>query len=922
MKKVNFYILLTIGAVLFFGACQFSLPEKIKIKATPTLALSTGKTVINVNDYFSAKNISNYIKSVKDLTVYDYDKSREDIKHLLFQFDFKQNLDGIDFTEYMDKLNKRDPIVFGYEEDGKTPKVLFTLPKVEKTETLTSIDIKDNINIGSPTLNPETVNVPEPGSKSIGDTDFTTDISFSADFTKLLLKGDSKLAIQFDVAKAQASAPSDNFKLHIKKLELQSGSTVISSASPQNIAGGENKTIDLPLKGKELSKNLKLNITLNATGGTEPILNADPPTYTERRIKITPTLTLDIAKIEGLSLDDVSVKLPSDEIDLDADVKMLKHATIGKGEIGITPKLPAAFVSGVTTNLSLIIKQDADTPYNGLSITNNKNLTDTSKYTIDLKDQKINSNKIKASGTFTIQVSNATIDFTKETSINPEFSVKIDKFKSITVDTTGKIDPNLLHQKKAISLKSIAEYVKTITFENELSTTAKCGFDVTLDNQLPVDVTLKVSSKALKLSSGGITKEFPKQTKTKNEIRASRTGSNPFVLNLADSTIQNNGEPEFDVDMTVDIGITFNKLLTLNNVSPGDEYSLAGKADLIMEWNELTAKIPDTMSGLKGTFPPNNSIDLAEVKKYIGNDIEFKGIKAHIYASSVLFDKVNKGRSEGNKLKINASVKAGNEFLVGSTGSKESMKLVPVPKLTFKGDVVTEIPSEKSVQAPKDLSNIFNSTDPFQFTYDIAVDGNQDLTITKGDIDTLNNKKIDVGVTLLVDVPILFNILPPEYNGMRTGEYGIISLNKFINPTQGGSSQAPKDLLGRTGPNNKTFKTVQDFMDNAKLEIEYTNNTGIAFDFKIHNGTLNNGKYPFEKTFNMVKGEGKKTLIFTKEDASHIIDTYPFSPDMEIVIPKGDLALKKNATLEILINGSVKTNVDYTLSLRNAEGGR
>lgn len=921
MKKVNFYILLTIGAVLFFGACQFSLPEKIKIKATPTLALSTGKTVINVNDYFSAKNISNYIKSVKDLTVYDYDKSREDIKHLLFQFDFKQDLDGIDFTEYMDKLNKRDPIVFGYEEDGKTPKVLFTLPKVEKTKTLTSIDIKDNINIGSPTLNPETVNVPEPGSKSIGDTDFTTDISFSAVFTKLLLKGDSKLAIQFDVAKAQASTTPDTFELNIKKLELKSGNTVISSASPQNIAGGENKTIDLPLKGKELSKNLTLNITLNATGGTEPTLNAGSPTYTERRIKITPTLTLDIAKIEGLSLDDVSVELPSHEIDLGTDVKMLKHATIGKGEIGIASKLPAAFVSGVTTNLNLTINQDADTPYNGLSITDDKNLTDTSKYTIDLKDQKINSNKIKASGTFTIKVDNATIDFTKETSIKPEFSVKIDKFKSITVDTTGKIDPNLLHQKKAISLKSIAEYVKTITFENESTTTAKWGFDVTLDNQLPVDVTLKVSSKALNLSNE-ITKEFPKQTKNTHEIRAPRVDPNPFVLNLENSTIQNNGEPVFDVDMTVDIGITSNKLLTLNNVSPGDKYSLAGKADLIMEWEKLTAKIPDTMSGLKGTFPPNNSIDLAEVKKYIGNDIEFKGIKAHIYASSVLFDKVNKGRLEGNKLKINASVKAGNEFLVGSTGSKESMKLVPVPKLIFKGDVVTEIPSEKSVYAPKDLSNIFNRTDSFQFDYDIAVDGNQDLTITKGDIDTLNNKKIDVGVTLLVDVPILFNILPPEYNGMRTGEYGIISLNKFINPTQGGSSQAPKDLLGRTGPNNKTFKTVQDFMDNAKLEIEYTNNTGIAFDFKIHNGTLNNGKYPFEKTFNMVKGEGKKTLIFTKEDASHIIDTYPFSPDMEIVIPKGELALKKNATLEILINGSVKTNVDYTLSLRNAEGGR
>ena len=66
-------------------------------------------------------------------------------------------------------------------------------------------------------------------------------------------------------------------------------------------------------------------------------------------------------------------------------------------------------------------------------------------------------------------------------------------------------------------------------------------------------------------------------------------------------------------------------------------------------------------------------------------------------------------------------------------------------------------------------------------------------------------------------------------------------------------------------------------------------------------------------------------LNFTKEDAEYVQKTVPFYPDiLEIQIPGDktkdvDYEINRNAALNVVLQGSIKTNIDYTIDFEETE---
>ena len=132
------------------------------------------------------------------------------------------------------------------------------------------------------------------------------------------------------------------------------------------------------------------------------------------------------------------------------------------------------------------------------------------------------------------------------------------------------------------------------------------------------------------------------------------------------------------------------------------------------------------------------------------------------------------------------------------------------------------------------------------------------------------------------------------------------------------------DLFGREqGAEIEGLSTVFDFIDNASIKLKYTNNTGIALTLIMEDKNDENQK--FSKIVSLEKGKGEIELTFNENDAQYIQKTNPFYPDtLEIQIPghktqSTDYKFMRDASFDVILQGSVKTNIDYTLDLTETE---
>lgn len=937
--------------IVFVSCSNLTMPKKITIQADPVIQASLGKIETSLTDYFSVEKIKELMGENEDFLIYDYKHNAiDDTLRFLAQIDYSMEIEGLDVEGNLKELESLEPISFGYEEDGVTPSVLFSIPEINQTIDIDpiSLELKDNItdsikdfsSISFQGVQPgmiqnlENQNIPYP--IELCDDEFDTvtfgnGTSLEIGFEQITSSSITTAKInKISIYKAQ-----DIIGMSVKdfidggnsldKLSLTSANLnnpIATTTIQTNLIAGTNLSSSLDLSNKTLPKDICIVLNVSFEGGNENeavTINTTNSQFSNVSFK----------KITGFNtINPISVDFPQiDSINLVDSVEGLKGATIEEGEISFSfDNLPAGITP--TTKLNFV---QADTVYNsvtyqGLNISDKK--VENNK--ISLAGKSLNTKPINISGNLQIEAVDADIDLTQELKVST--GVKIEKFASISMEDSI-IPQDVLRQTYSYSLASIAEYVNKIKF-NEV------GLALKLCNGLPFDATMNVTSNFLGLNNKSET--FSRnQTELPTEATkiVAGTPQNKLEKDVSNTT-------EFDLEINMEMPSS-NGVITIPNVETGTDYKFYGQAELIIDWYSVNFILPDDYSGFKGSFPGEDEepIDLSSLTNILGEDITLSGIKPYLYISSPLL--IEGGALEGAELQTvlkTSYTKDENtiqKYLVGSETTSEVLEVVDYPKLTPDENllVVGALPTP-SLEIEGLTDALLSGGKDLKIEYDVKLSGStggvdlsSGIEIEKTSMDDLSQSS-EIKIGILIDLPIIFTV---KQNEKGYASFDIMSLiNKSEETAEETDSPDPNentenpeeekesDLFGREeGSEIEGLSTVFDFVDNASIKLKYKNNTGIVLNLVMED--TNNENQKFSRIVNLDKGESEIELNFTKEDAEYIQKTVPFYPDiLEIQIPGDktkdvDYEINRNAALNVVLQGSIKTNIDYSIDFEETE---
>ena len=937
--------------IIFVSCSNLTMPKKITIQADPVIQASLGKIETSLTDYFSVEKIKELMGENENFSIYDYKHDKnDDTLRFLAQIDYSMEIEGLDVEGNLKELESLEPISFGYEEDGVTPSVLFSIPEINQTIDIDpiSLELTDNITDSIKDFSSITFQGIQPGMiQNLENQNIPYPIELCDDeFDTVTFGNGTSLEIGFEQITGSSITTAKINKISIYKAQDIIGMSVkdfidggnsldilsLTSANlnnpiatttiQTNLIAGTNLSSSLDLSNKTLPKDICIVLNVSFEGGNENeavTINTTNSQFSNVRFK----------KITGFNtINPISVDFPQiDSINLVDSVEGLKGATIEEGEISFSfDNLP----SGITPTTKLNFVQ-ADTEYNsvtyqGLNISDKK--VENNK--ISLAGKSLNTKPINISGNLQIEAVDADIDLTQELKVST--GVKIEKFASISMEDSI-IPQDVLSQTYSYSLASIAEYVNKIKF-NEV------GLALKLCNGLPFDATMNVTSNFLGLNNKSET--FSRnQTELPTEATKIVAGSPdaPLIKDIDNTT-------KFDLEINMEMPSS-NGVITIPNVETGTDYKFYGQAELIIDWYSVNFILPDDYSGFKGSFPGEDEepIDLSSLTNILGEDITLSGIKPYLYISSPLL--IEGGALEGAELQTvlkTSYTKDENtiqKYLVGSETTSEVLEVVDYPKLTPDENllVVGALPTP-SLEIEGLTDALLSGGKDLKIEYDVKLSGStggvdlsSGIEIEKTSMDDLSQSS-EIKIGILIDLPIIFTV---KQNEKGYASFDIMSLiNKSEETAEETDSPDPNentenpeeekesDLFGREeGSEIEGLSTVFDFVDNASIKLKYKNNTGIVLNLVMED--TNNENQKFSRIVNLDKGESEIELNFTKEDAEYIQKTVPFYPDiLEIQIPGDktkdvDYEINRNAALNVVLQGSIKTNIDYTIDFEETE---
>ena len=931
---------------IIFSCSNLTTPKRVKIQADPEFNVSLGKIDASFTDYFSLKDI---LGESKDFPIYEYKHNEEDdTLRFLAKFDFAMEIPGLDLESHLKDLEIMDPISFGYEGDGVTPSVLFSIPEInEKIEidpiTLNFADeitdsIKDLSAISFKGLQPgliqklENQNIPcllelcddefdsitfgEGTSLDIGFNQITDASVTSAKINKIAIFNANKF-----IDRSIKDFKEDGESLSIVNLlNINTDGALVEKEINADLLAGQNLNVSIDLSNVTLPKDVCFILFVSLEGGDD----SRAVSITTRNSKFS---NVSFIRITGFNTTDpIIVDFPEiSPINLTDGINGLKCATIGKdstdGEVKFSfGNLPEG-VSYIT-KISLLqsTTEYKSVEYSGLNIDNQV----VENERISLSNKNLNTNPINFTGNLEIEAVDADIDFTKEIPVTAE--IKINKFDSVILEDSV-IPKDIAAQTFSFSLGDIADHINKITF-NEV------GLDLKLCNGLPFDATMKVTSKFLGKSDESY-HFMGNQTNLSDEAIKiiSGTKENPLEINIDSST---------EFDLSIDLSIpSSNGVITIPNVVTGSEYKFYGQGELIIDWESVNFKLSDSFSGFKGSLPGDGEIpfDFSMFTNIFGNDLCISGIEPKLYLSSDLLSE--RGPLAGSNLQVEMKATYthdGEKKIKDLTVSEnKQLKMVSFPDLQPNEDfmVIGELPTPSMEISSEALTDVFFSgANDISFDYNFGLSGSSSegdlssgIEIKKSALSSLG-KSSEIKVGLFIDLPINLTVKPNE-----KGYASIDFISMFNNGLSGeeGEEILPEkdvkesDMFNRgEGDDLGAIADVFDFVEQASLNINYTNNTGISLSLVILDEN-ENGEI-FSKEITLGKGSGTMDISFTKKDAEYIQNTNPFYPDsLEIRFPGSkteytSYEINRNLGLDFTLQASVKTDIDYTLDLTNSEG--
>ncbi len=460
--------------------------------------------------------------------------------------------------------------------------------------------------------------------------------------------------------------------------------------------------------------------------------------------------------------------------------------------------------------------------------------------------------------------------------------------------------------------KGFASVTATVPEETELSKT--------IDYELPGEIQKMVSK--VSFNQAGVKLKVNNSLPAGNDIDINMNIPAFNNINITKTAVNGNNELEFINDafeffpsVTPNIQMSMNvelpgydvssNTVTVSNVKPGESYGLEGTLEIVTDWTSLVLKSEDSFLG---TFPEEEPFDLTEMMKFLPEGIHFNEIGTKLYLSSTVED-----------LKLSGTVKVNDQYLLGSDSSSDIISMQEKLVLPSQDSCLweTELPVA-SADFTEGMTSFINSKpDNMSLTYSLNID---EVEIAKEDVDANAKVCAEFVLQFPIELKIQGDEVPDNVtNGSKYVKFDIMEIANVYSD----EPDANNDLFGRENPSvseeeESDIDTILEKVGSMALEVEYNNQLGFATlaEFKDETSGI-------QRFFTLEKGNGTLKLNFEAEEIIAIKDTYPFSPRIYIYIPNTNanetFMLRKDATLDVKIAVSEKSELDYTIDFSEGE---
>lgn len=458
-------------------------------------------------------------------------------------------------------------------------------------------------------------------------------------------------------------------------------------------------------------------------------------------------------------------------------------------------------------------------------------------------------------------------------------------FKSVTMEVPA--DTNLDQDITTPLPEEMTKLVTSITF-------ASVGTAVTLDNGLPEGNAINVTVSSTTLDITAKPESFPAQSSTTKKFLGENVTLQPATKS--------------DIDMKMQVGLpgynSGDNTFTVQNVKPGETYSLSGSVAFEVDWKEATVK---TDQPYEGSYPEDGGepMKLSDLWDKIPEGISFKEIGAYLYMDAPMEDFTMKGYMTMNE-----------KPLWGSKGDEKTLGQSKAPTGPAEGDWTTKLDSTKaSMDLSDELLGIMNERPAsLSFSYSLTAD---EVTIQKEQI----SGEQSLRAVMLMKLPLALEVdssqMVDRPENIPFKEKGIPIDVFTLAKVYSDEPDANNDLFKREEPwsLDDEINKLLDQLQSLKMELAYTNELGMTLGAWFYDP-----KTGISKNFTLEKGSGMIPLDFGLEEIKKIIQAYPFSPKLYVFLPdttpEEPFVLNRDGKLDFKLTVAAAADVDYTYDLK------
>ena len=437
--------------------------------------------------------------------------------------------------------------------------------------------------------------------------------------------------------------------------------------------------------------------------------------------------------------------------------------------------------------------------------------------------------------------------------------------------------------------EEMTKLVSSITFET-------VGAAVTLNNGLPAgnDINVTVSSTTLSI------------TEKKEAFPAQSTATKKFLGQNV--TLQPATQSNIDMKMKVELPgyKSADNTFTVQNVKPGEKYSVGGSVAFEANWQQATVK---TDKPFEGSYPAGGGepMKLSDLWKLIPEGISFKEIGAYLYMEAPM------------DIKMSGYMTMNEKSLWGSTEKKETLSKSTAPVGPKEGEWTDYVdPIKASVNLSDKLLDILKGQpDSLSFKYSLEA---EEVKINKEQVSGTQSLRAVMLMKLPMALEINSDKMVDKPKDLPFKEKGVPIDVFTLAKVYSDEPDANKDLFKREEPwsLDDEINTLLDQLQSLKMELDYTNDLGMSLGAWFYDSGTE-----ISKNFTLEQGSGTINLDFGLEEIKKIIQVYPFSPKLYVFLPdttpEQPFVLNRDGKLGFTLTVAAAADIDYTYDLKGGK---